>query len=113
MSRSSEDSDRENRISMEVIVDCYTQEEEALGWYYYAADNLSFPFQAVRVRAGSEGKPVEVVGMPSEAECAAALLVNIAWEGEIFAVPLSQIQAPDADAKTQQVIADWHYWVNQ
>lgn len=113
MSLSPEDAAREERITYEVIVDCYTEEEEALGWYYYALDNLSFPFQAMRVRAGSEGKPVEVVGMSSEAECESGLFVDIAWAGEIFAVPLSQIEAPEADPQTRQVIEDWHYWTGR
>ncbi|MGB3516274.1 MAG: calcium-binding protein [Elainellaceae cyanobacterium] len=30
-----------------------------------------------------------------------------------WAVPLIQMEAPEADVKTQQAIAAWHYWVNQ
>ncbi|MFZ5452184.1 MAG: calcium-binding protein [Thermodesulfobacteriota bacterium] len=37
---------REHRIVMEIIVDCYNQEERAMGWYYYLEDRLNFPFQA-------------------------------------------------------------------
>ncbi|NTW60113.1 MAG: calcium-binding protein, partial [Nitrospirae bacterium] len=34
---------REERISMEIVVDCYGPEEQATGWYYYLEDNLEFP----------------------------------------------------------------------
>lgn len=38
---------------------------------------------------------------------------QIDWDGDTLAVPLIQLEAPEADAETQQAIADWHYWVNQ
>lgn len=34
---------REKRIADEVVVDCYTAEESAMGWYYYLEGKLSFP----------------------------------------------------------------------
>jgi hypothetical protein len=35
MTRIAKDPDREERISMEIVVDAYEPEEQALGWYYY------------------------------------------------------------------------------
>lgn len=40
-----EDEDRKYRISMEAIVDAYNPEEQAIGWYYYLDDKITFPFQ--------------------------------------------------------------------
>jgi hypothetical protein len=40
------DEERENRIHDEVIVDAYDAEEQAMGWYYYLAESMSFPFEA-------------------------------------------------------------------
>jgi len=37
---------REDRIHMEIIVDAYGPEEQAMGWYYYLEDKLDFPFRA-------------------------------------------------------------------
>ncbi|MET0964329.1 MAG: calcium-binding protein, partial [Noviherbaspirillum sp.] len=37
---------REERISMEIVVDAYDQEEQAMGWYYYLESQLEFPFTA-------------------------------------------------------------------
>ena len=41
MPGSQEDKVREDRITMEIIVDAYSLEEQAMGWYYYLADSLS------------------------------------------------------------------------
>ena len=36
--------EREHHISMEAIVDAHDAEEQAMGWYYYLKDKMSFPF---------------------------------------------------------------------
>jgi Calcium binding len=50
--------------------------------------------------------------LPAE-DCEDTMLVEIEWEGDTLAVPLIQLEAPKADAATQQAIADWPCWVNQ
>jgi endonuclease I len=35
--------DREERIGMEIIVDAYGSEGQAMGWYYYLEEKLQFP----------------------------------------------------------------------
>ena len=73
---------RDRRIEMEIIVDCYGPEEQAMGWYYYLEGHLNVPFTArctVR-RAISPlkvGDKVEVIGMPPESECEHEMLVTI------------------------------------
>ena len=32
---------------------------------------------------------------------------------DVFSVPLDDIEAINADSKTQEAIADWHYWVDR
>jgi Calcium binding len=44
MKRRSRDEEREQRITMEIIVDAYTPEEQAMGWYYSLEDRLTVPF---------------------------------------------------------------------
>ena len=46
MARQAKDDEREERIQMEIIVDAYGPEEQALGWYYYLEGTLQFPFTA-------------------------------------------------------------------
>ncbi len=56
---------------MEIVVDAYGEEERAMGWYYYLADKLQFPFKATciaerTVSPLSVGDLVEVVKMAPE-----------------------------------------------
>ena len=115
MAKIEHDPEREERIAMEAIVDCYDEYEVAAGWYCYVQDRLSTPFTATWVSKRPENsKTVQVVGIASEDECDRELCVDIELDGGIFAVPLNAIQpADDTDPETQQVIGDWHYWSGQ
>ncbi|HEU4455266.1 MAG TPA: calcium-binding protein, partial [Longimicrobium sp.] len=116
-----QDPEREHRITMEIIVDCYYPEEQALGWYYYLESNLGFPFNArcIRERRSSPldvGGEVTVVGMPPEEKCEREMFVDVEWQEDSLSVPLAQLEfvSSEADpAKTVQAIEDWHYWLRQ
>jgi len=41
MATAKKNSERENRIAQEIIVDTYGPEEQAMGWYYYLKEKLS------------------------------------------------------------------------
>jgi len=118
MTRPAKDDEREERIHMEIIVDAYGPEEQALGWYYYLEETLHFPFTARcitrRMTSPLEiGDEVEVVGMPPEEDCEHDMLVLIRWKPHELAVPLRQLEGSHMDEQTQRAIEDWHYWVNQ
>jgi hypothetical protein len=104
---------------MEIVVDAYSPDEQAMGWYYYLEGKLSFPFTArcIARRAISPLQvkdEVEVIGMPCEEECRHEMFVTIRWERDGLAVPLSQLKAAgDADESIRQAVQDWHYWVRQ
>lgn len=110
------DDSREDRIDMEIVVDAYNPEERAMGWYYYLADHLNFPFKAIWISGTSE-EEVEVMGMSPEEYCSQEMFVEALYkEGSVvdtFSVPLSNIEAVDANAETEEAISDWHYWVAQ
>jgi Calcium binding len=100
---------------MEIIVDAYTPEEQAMGWYYSLEDRLHFPFVARCIAERSisplrVGEEVEVVGMAPEEECQHEMLVLIRWERRALAVPLAQLEGVAVDEQTRQVIGDWQYW---
>ena len=103
---------------MEIIVDAYGPEEQAMGWYYYLENQLRFPFTAMctKKRAVSPLQvkdEVDVIGLPSEDECQKEMFVTIRWENDGLAVPLSQLQSiSNTDAQTREASEDWHYWVN-
>ncbi len=112
------DETRENRITMEIVVDAYDEYERAMGWYYYLKDQLHFPFTATCTakRSISPLRPkdeVEVVGMAPEDECEHEMFVLMRWEKNGLAVPLSQLEACDADESTHQAVEDWQYWVRR
>lgn len=118
MADRAKDEEREERISMEIIVDAYGPEEQAIGWYYYLDDKLHCPFSArcVARRRTSPLKPgdeVEVVGMAPEEDCEHEMFVLINWKGSELAVPLMQLEGIQVDEDTQQATEDWHYWVDR
>ena len=109
---------REARIQMEIIVDAYGPEEQAMGWYYYLEEHLRFPFRAkcIAQRAISplrKGQEVEVVGLAPAKECDREMFITLTWERRTLAVPLAQLEPIQADKMTRQAVEDWHYWVKQ
>ena len=118
MTRRDKDEEREERISMEIVVDAYDSEEQAMGWYSHLSDTLQFPFlaQCVTLRSTSPlelGEKVEVVEMGPAEECEHDMLVSIRWKSRSLAVPLVQLEGIQVDDQTQQAIEDWHYWVDR
>jgi Calcium binding len=113
------DGAREERIiRMEAVVDAYGAEEQVMGWYYYLDDKIHFPFTATcitkrSISPVSQGAKVEVVGMTDEDECTREMFVEIVWDCDTLAIPLSQLKPIDPDDDTLEAIEDWHYWVNR
>jgi hypothetical protein len=112
--RNGKDSEREDRIIMEIVVDAYGADERAMGWYCYLENTLNFPFTArcTQKRAISPLKAkdkVEAIGMPPSDECHREMFVTIRWEDDELAIPLSQLKVVDADEQTRQAVEDWHY----
>ena len=109
---------REERITMEAVVDAYDSGERAMGWYYYLEDKISFPFTAECISINKRtplnlGERVTVTQMSGEDYCEHDMFVDISWKDEILAIPLSQLKPLDSDEDSVEAIADWHYWVKQ
>jgi hypothetical protein len=119
MPRAKPDPEREERITMEIVVDAYDAEEQAMGWHAYLEDTMQFPFTAkcVNKRGTSPlkvGQSLTVLGMADSEDCEREMFVLIEWNAEDhLAIPLAQIKTVDADNETEEAIADWHYWVSQ
>ena len=111
------DESREHRIEMEIVVDAYNEEEQAMGWYYYLDNQLNFPFKAKWLSGGSqsEGEEVEVLEMSPEEDCQKEMFVEVLYRDgdaeDVLSVPLDDIEAINPEPQTQEAIADWHYWV--
>ena len=116
MSKPKKDETREHRIMMEIMVDAYGAEEQAMGWYYYLEDTLNFPFttKCVLKRVLSPlkvGDVVKIISMAPEEECQREMFVMIPWEKGGLAVPLMQLEVVHGDEGTCEAVRDWHYWV--
>jgi hypothetical protein len=116
VSRVERDENREERISMEAVVDAYNEEERAMGWYYYLDDKLHFPFQAKWIsRKRPEGRDVEVIEMSPEDDCTHDMFVEVRYQAgtvdDIFSARLAEINPINVDEETAEAVADWHYWV--
>lgn len=112
------DPTREDRIKNEIVVDAYTSDERALGWYYYLEERLTFPFRAkcVATRAISplqKGEEVDVVAMAPEDDCMQRVLVLVRFAGRKLGVPLDQLEPLDADETGREAVEDWRYWVQR
>ena len=112
-----QESERENRIIMEIVVDAYGPEEQAMGWYYYLQDVITFPFKAIciserKISPLRVGDEMEILDMAPEDECEHEMFVEISWGGRPLAIPLAQVRPVDTtDEKTNEAVGDWHYWV--
>ena len=115
---SDEDRAREDRITMEVVVDAYDAAERAMGWFGYLESELTFPFTArcSERRAISPllvGDKVKVVALAPADECSHEMFVMIRWEHGGLGVPLSQLEPSGAGSSTETAVADWRYWASQ
>lgn len=106
---------REQRISMEIVVDAYTEEECAMAWYCHLEDKLSFPFEA-RVRLAMDASPlrfgerVTVLRLAHDQLCRASIFVHARHNQREIVVPLAQLVPVRTDHDTRLAVADWHYW---
>ena len=118
MTRVKKDEEREERIKMRIIVDTYSPEEQAWGWYAYLDDTMDFPFEARCVTEQEEspleeGETVRVVGMSQTDPTLSQMFVTIEWMGRELGVPLEQLEPIEASSNTDQAIADWQYWLDR
>jgi hypothetical protein len=125
MEKVPKDEAREERIMMEVVVDAYDREEQAMGWYYYLEEALGDAEEPILARCIAEraisplqvGDEVEILGMAPAEECDCEMFVMIRWgrrgEKQGLGVPLSQLQLVHADEAAQQAAGYWHYWVGR
>jgi hypothetical protein len=101
---------------MEIVVDAYNESERAMGWYCYLENTLKFPFTASctgrrQISPLRARNRVYVTGMADSDECMSDMFVMIEWDDDELAIPLSQLKPIDADAKTEEAVSDWLYWV--
>ena len=102
MTKRDKDEAREERIMMEIVVDCYDEDERAMGWKTYLGEMLQFPFQAkcIEVRRVSpleEGERVPVTDIVPLEDPSSEFFAEIEWGGRKMGVSLSQLEGVDVD----------------
>jgi len=108
----------EDRILMDIVVDAYDKEERAMGWFYYIAEGLEFPFQAKCIAKKSRsplkvGEEVTVVDIASAEDCESTIFMNIEYDGDSLSVPLEQLEIMDDKPESKRRIEDWQYWIGR
>ena len=51
-----------------------------------------------------------MIGMAPVEECEHEMFVEMDWEGDELAIPLSQLEVIEADDETREAVEDWLYW---
>ena len=108
-----QDEKREQRIAMEIVVDCYHESEAWSGWWCYLDGKLGCPFVAECIRARRTsplkvGERVTVTAMLDDEEASDSLgemQVKIAWQGRTLGVPLAQLRGIGGDEETAEAIS--------
>ncbi len=113
MAKIPEDKAMEDKIHYEIVVDAHSEDEVRMSWYYHLCDNMNFPFEAYyhfkQKSGGVKKRKVQVLEMSSD-ENMDGLLVGIAYDEDVFYVPLLNLEDIEADEETMEVIRDWRYW---
>ncbi len=113
-----EDPIRQKRIDYEVIVDCYDDDEVAMGWYYYFSDNLVFPIPAtvqLKQRGGKvETVDVEIVEVDPKSEEGSPIRLGITEKGQkrVQYISPEAITNVKTSATNTLILNDWLYWNN-
>ena len=104
-------------IDYEVVVDCYDDDEVHMGWYYFMAESLKFPFRAettIKKRNGkTEECTVDVVEDATDGErfkCQ-AYYVNVDYEGVLMKVEIADLKPINASDETLKAITVWKYFI--
>ena len=107
---------REHRILYEVIVDCYNDDEELMGWYYYMAEGLNFPID-VTVRFSlkhgkTEMKSAQIVNIDPKSEQVNPMRLGIMEPGSkrIQHISPEDLASADTTPENLEILNDWLYW---
>ncbi len=110
------DDEREQRITDEVIVDCYDEAEERMGWFYYMYDGLAFPIMGQANMPISGGKTalkkIKIVGIDPKAENGSKIRIGVIVNGtrELIHISPEYLDRIETSDENLDIINDWLYW---
>jgi hypothetical protein len=122
-----EDEYYREKIDMEIIVDCYNDEEISWGWEAYMEDRLIFPFKAKIIGDSCEipvGEIVTVTDMLEDFEIVGSVWwlkdqadvinkVEVQWNNEDFYIGIDDLKPLDKDIPTLESIKSWNFWLEK
>ncbi|MEM6316470.1 MAG: calcium-binding protein [Bacteroidota bacterium] len=101
----------QNFLYDEVLVDAYGPEEQLISWFYFAEEELKFPFTAEvavkKTNGTTESKKVvveELVGFDGTVAHPAGLKVEIAIGENLIEKPLSSLNKVEDLGRNQKII---------
>jgi hypothetical protein len=112
------DTARDARILNEVIADCFGDDEERAGWYYYMAYGLQFPIEAMvrfPAEAGqTETRPAQIIGIDPKSAEGHIFRLSVVEPGSRKVQHFSPmaLASVKASAQSLQALNDWLYWYN-
>lgn len=105
-------------IEEEIIVDAYDDDEVNMGWYYFIAEGLSFPFQAMAKIKKRDGSTEEYVGTVVEDATdeerfrGETFYVHIDYKGTLMKIEIRDLTIVDATTENHKVIEIWKFWLD-
>ena len=107
----------EEKIHGEIIVDCNDEYDQNMSWFYYAQDELEFPFIAYlrvkKVNGGEVLRKVNVIQLctnDSNFEKNFDLIVEVEFGEYFIEIPLSKLEDIKAPKSITEIIEIWKYW---
>lgn len=107
-------------IDYEIIVDCYGDEEVAIGWQTYLGDTISYPFEAkVKLKNRNGRTSLEKVEVLGEANVKSSryfvdpeITLEVSQIGSefVFKAKVGELRDVVADESTTNAIKIWNYW---
>jgi len=110
----------EQKLYNEILVDCIDESEQYMSWFYYAQDEMEFPFEAKIELKKREGgitiEKVKIINLTNEEGSLGrnlGLKVDIELGDYIIAVPLETLTNIKSDEPTAEIINIWKYWIRE
>lgn len=101
----------------EILVDCYDRIEQNMSWFYFAQDELAFPFEAdillKKVDGRKETKRLEVIKLTTDDSDfyeGFELKLGVEIDGYLIEIPLSNLKNVEKIGRNQEIIETWKYW---
>lgn len=122
-----EDKYRREKIDMELICDCYNDEEIFRGWESYMDEKIVYPFEAKIIKASSSKIPVGGIVLVTYVDCIDLFGtvdwlkdsshtiddVEVQWNDEGYYVNIEDLEPVNKNISTIEAIKDWNFWLEK